>query len=380
MVLAYAHRDVGVSISTEFPEFVNGVLLKNAVEVLVVLERLFLLPGVALRYPLVDLRLFHDIVELFKGTLHVADDRQMSFLVLVDFRRVDIDVNDFGLGSKRFEFARHAVVEANAQSDQQVAFLNGPVRVRCTVHSQHVHRQRTIAGIGTQSHHGHGDRNAGLFYKCSQFLTGTGRDDSTTGVNHGTLGQLNRRRDLLDLFWPHLRERYQAIAGQVHCLVPVRNLRAQLHVFRHVNQNGTGTSGRRDVECLFNDTRQIGDIRTQVVMLGNAAANFYDGRFLKRILTDEVCWHLPGNGDHWDTVELRIGNRRNKVRGTRTTGREHNADFARRACITLSRKGTALLVTWKDGTKFVLVASQRLVHRHARSARIGKDDFHAVIH
>ena len=38
--------------------------------------------------------------------------------------------------------ARHAVVEADADSDQQVAIAHGPIRVDAAVHAQHVQRQR----------------------------------------------------------------------------------------------------------------------------------------------------------------------------------------------------------------------------------------------
>ena len=46
--------------------------------------------------------------------LYIADNRHVDTLVLADFSRVDIDMNDLCMGSKRIGFTGHAVIEPHA--------------------------------------------------------------------------------------------------------------------------------------------------------------------------------------------------------------------------------------------------------------------------
>ena len=50
--------------------------------------------------------------------LAIADDGNVRVDVLADLRRIDIDVNHFGMRSKPADVARHSVVEARAHRDK----------------------------------------------------------------------------------------------------------------------------------------------------------------------------------------------------------------------------------------------------------------------
>jgi hypothetical protein len=55
--------------------------------------------------------------------LHVAHDGQVGGAVLADLGRVDVEVDDLGVGSEGGEAAGDAVVEADAERDQQVGVV-----------------------------------------------------------------------------------------------------------------------------------------------------------------------------------------------------------------------------------------------------------------
>ena len=68
----------------------------------------------------------------------IGHHRQPCSLDLVDLRRVDVDVDDLAVLGELADLARHAVVEADAEGQQQVGFVDGIVGVNGAVHAEHV--------------------------------------------------------------------------------------------------------------------------------------------------------------------------------------------------------------------------------------------------
>ena len=57
--------------------------------------------------------------------------------ILSDFGVVDIQMDDLGLLGIRIQIARHTVVEAHPDGDQDVTFVRLPVRSYISMHTQH---------------------------------------------------------------------------------------------------------------------------------------------------------------------------------------------------------------------------------------------------
>ena len=87
---------------------------------------------------------------------------QVGRLVLVDLRRVDVDVHDLAVLGELADLAGDAVVEADAQGQQQVGLVDGVVGVDGAVHAEHLQAEEMLAGKAAQAvqRQGHGD--AGL--------------------------------------------------------------------------------------------------------------------------------------------------------------------------------------------------------------------------
>ena len=93
----------------------------------------------------------------------VADDRQVGGLVLVDLRRIDVDVDDLAVLGELAHLAGHAVVEADAEGQQQVGVVDGVVGVDGAVHAEHLQAEEMLAGEAAQAEQRQGDGNAGAF-------------------------------------------------------------------------------------------------------------------------------------------------------------------------------------------------------------------------
>jgi hypothetical protein len=87
----------------------------------------------------------------------------MRGLDLVEFGRIDVDVDDLCLRAETGHLARRPVVEAGANGDQQVALVEREVGAARPVHAEHAERQRVIDRHRAERHQGHDRRQAGLF-------------------------------------------------------------------------------------------------------------------------------------------------------------------------------------------------------------------------
>jgi hypothetical protein len=98
------------------------------------------------------------------------------------------------------------------------------------------------------------------------------------------------------------------------------------------------------VKRFAHDARQIVDVGHQVMVLGDAAADFDDRRFLKGVGADHRGLHLAGDGDQRNAVELGVGDAGDQVGGARSAGGHAHAGLAGAAGVALRGKTAPLLV------------------------------------
>ena len=148
LMLPHTRRDDRLPVVCLIPQFRDGMLLQNAIELLVVVERIFGLPLQALIdpggnffFPRTD-----DLLQFGQGVLDVADNRNVRGFVLVQLRGIDVDVHDLGMLGKRLQFAGHAIVKPHADRQQQITIAHGMVSIHAAMHAEHVERQ----GVGVR--------------------------------------------------------------------------------------------------------------------------------------------------------------------------------------------------------------------------------------
>ena len=99
---------------------------------------------------------------------HVADDRHVGVAVLGDLGRVDVGVDDLGLGRERRQLAGDPVVEAGAEGDEQVGLLQGGDGGDRAVHARHAEVQRVAVGDGAARHQRGHDGDLGQLDELAQ--------------------------------------------------------------------------------------------------------------------------------------------------------------------------------------------------------------------
>ena len=126
-------------------------------------------------------------------------DGDVSELVLVDLRSVDVDVDDPAVLGELAELAGDAVVEPDAEGQQQVGLVDGVIRVDRAVHAQHVEREVMVAGDRPQPVHGHRDGDARLGGELAQLFGRIRGDDAAAAIDDRPRAGLDRGQHLVDL-------------------------------------------------------------------------------------------------------------------------------------------------------------------------------------
>ena len=95
---------------------------------------------------------FERFVDALEDPLHVAHDGNIRRAILADLGGIDIHVDDFGVRRERGQAAGDAIVEADAERDQQVGLGHAHVGRVAAVHAGHADEVRMRAGQPAQPH------------------------------------------------------------------------------------------------------------------------------------------------------------------------------------------------------------------------------------
>ena len=110
--------------------------------------------------------------EVFEDFFEVADQGYVGADVLVDLGGVDLDVDLFCVLRVVGEVAGDAVVEAHAEGEEEVRFLDGVVDPRLAVHAHHAEGERMGGGKAAKAEQcggeGNGRRNADRCQSCNE--------------------------------------------------------------------------------------------------------------------------------------------------------------------------------------------------------------------
>ena len=246
LMLTHTHGDQRILVDRLLPELRDGSLRQDVFRVVLERQRILVPPFVDLLPPVIDLWLVgfgEAIANLGEKLLHVAHDGDVSFLVLVHLRWIDVDMDDLAVLGELIELAGHTIIEPHTQGDQQISLVDGEVRICRAVHAEHVQRLRIVAGEGSDTHHGCGDGNPRQASELGELVSCVRVNDTAADVEDGLLGAANGCQNAIDRFLRN-RLRLGFVPRKVHFGIPVDvpfEL-GQQNVLREVNQNRPGTS------------------------------------------------------------------------------------------------------------------------------------------
>ena len=116
--------------------------------------------------------LTHQLGQFGQSFLAIAKDSHVHLHVLVDFRRVNVHVDDFRLLGVCIEITRYTVIETHTYSNQDITFIGLYIRTEITVHTEHALVQRMIGRNGRKSQQSTSTRDVRLLQESLQLFLG----------------------------------------------------------------------------------------------------------------------------------------------------------------------------------------------------------------
>ena len=157
--------------------------------------------------------------------------------------------------AKAGKLAGDAVVEANAEGDEKIAFGHAHVGGVAAVHAGHADEVRMAGGEAAETHEGADGGEIGEFDEFGEFGGGVGGDDAAAGVDQGALGFPDQLGGAADLAGVAFGE--DLIAGQVDGVDRGVVAAGLENVLRDIDEHGTGAAAGGDVEGFVDDLRQF---------------------------------------------------------------------------------------------------------------------------
>ena len=239
----------------------------------------------------------------------LADDGDIGAAQFADFRGVDVEMDDPGVGRELGQLAGGAVVEPGADDDQQVAVLHRMVGGARAVHPQHPQHAWRMGRDGAQGVQGRNLRNAGRGDEGAQ--------GSCRAADLHPAADIDQRL---------LRSPDRGLGGGDGVVIDARRLvgngetvvvrsRLELHILGQIDQNRTGAARGGDMEGFLDRGGNLGGRADQDRMFHDRQGDAQDVDFLKGVSAHQALGDIAGDADDRHRIHHRIGDAGDQIGG-----------------------------------------------------------------
>ena len=284
----------------------------------------------------------HQLGQFCQGLLTITQYGHIYLHVLVDFRRVNVHVDNLGLLGVCIQVACHTVVETHTYGNQHITFVGLDIRAEVAVHPQHPLVQRMVGRNGRKSKQCTSARNVRFFQESNQFCLRITQFHSLTNQDKRLLGGIDQIGSMLE-FHP------VGIRNRVIATDKVKVNRFIIHHFHlcvlgKVKHHRTRTTALGDIESTSHRPSHIFRPTDLIAPFTDRLGYTHQIDFLKRIRTQERSSHLSRNHHNRRTVYHGIRHTRNRIGCPGATGYQAHTHLTRYTGKALSRMGSTLFV------------------------------------
>ena len=306
--------------------------------------------------------------ELAQHLARISRDGDVGGLDLVEFARVDLDVDDLRVFAKARGESGGAVVKTRADGHEQVGFVEDVIGAGRTVHPEHPKRKRVVARNGSQAHQRAGNRRADARGELQNKLPCVCRDDSAADVDDRALGLGDEARDARD----RLRRTALGLRGRAGLGPGFHLAQALKNVLGNIDDHRAGPPGFGDLERSRDHIEEFLGAHHHEAVFGDGEREPKRIDLLKGIGAEQRTGDLARDGHQRHAVELRICDGREQVRRARSRSAQADGGPARDASHSLRDEPRALFVPREDVPDGAVV--ERVVEGQDRAAgNAGKD-------
>ena len=193
-----------------------------------------------------------------------------------DSSRTAFEIRDIG---------DQTVLHPGAEINENLAVLQRVIRFQRSVHTGHAEELAVRPPESAKPHQGRNHGNPSQPGKPVHQFRGIRQHHAAAHKDQRT-GKVEKRVERLpDL--PHVTAGNRLIGRNIHFLGIVENAFLKLNILRNINQHGTRTAGRRDIEGFLDRFRQILHMTHKEIVLHAGTGNAHGIALLESIGADE---------------------------------------------------------------------------------------------
>ena len=262
-------------------------------------------------------------------------------------------MNNFCMLGKFTEFTRNTIIKTSTQRNDQVRFTHCHIGSVTSMHTKHRNKQLVIVAKCSSCHKCLNSRNTRFMHKVSYIICGICIDDTTTKIKKRSLGFGNGKHRFFDL--SRISFGYRLVCFKVNIEIIIKLGYLCCYILWNIYMYRTWTPTSGNVECLFENTRQIFRTCYKIIVLCTASANPYRIDFLKCIGTDKTHRYLTGNNDKRNGIHIGICKACYGIGKTGTRCNHSDTDSPTCFGIPFCRMNSCLLMACEDVLKLILL-------------------------
>ncbi len=298
--------------------------------------------------------------ELLEHLTGVAVYRGGGGDVLVKFRRINVDVYDFGIRGVGLHIARDAVVKSHSYRYYRVGAVGVDVGAYVAVHPQHALVEPVRRRHCRQSQKGCGYRNVAFFGKLGKLFLGIGYHHAVTRQNHGAFRGVYYVGGPLKIGVVDFG--IGDVGAYVVTLFVVELRESHLCVLGEVEHHRAGTACRCNVECSRYGRSYILGTAYLVAPFRDGLCDAHHIGFLEGVEAQEGGGHLTGDDHKRSAVHQRVAEAGDDIGSRRARGHYYNARASRDAGISLCGVCRALFMAHEHMLYLVLVVIEPVIY------------------
>ena len=296
--------------------------------------------------------------------------------VLVDLGGVEVDLDELGAAAELVGLEGHAVGEAGAHGEHDVAVVQGEVGGAAAVHAHHAEVERVVAVDDAGAHEAVGRRHAGLLHEGGKLFACAGSGHAAAEVHGRAFGVVDDLGGLGDGVHVEAGDIGVALGGGVG-----RELaEGGGDVLGDIHEHGALAAGLGDAEGFAQGVGEVLHVVDHEIVLGDGHGDARDVDFLEGVLAHEGGGHVAGDGHHGHGVHVGGGDAGDEVGGAGAAGGQYYAGAAGSTRVAVGRMGSTLFMSSDDMFDAVLIPVELIVQIQHSAAGVAEERIDALLH
>lgn len=267
MVMEKIGGDIGVEVNGKLIKKIDGILRNDEVFVRSIGKRIEREKKVDMKKKLgkwmnvrIEVERKKMEEDIIKKMREIEDDRKIEKKVIVDRRRIDIDMNFIGIRRERVEEEGDEVVEKRKEEKNEIEIMNGNVGLIGEVNEKNKEKVIEGGGIGEKKNKSGGDREIDDIEKIKKKKgrRGEGIDKEEERINERIYGIGEKKERIGNRIGIEV-EKWKVNCERWSLRRSIDEI-GEMNIIRNIEEEGEGKEGGWEMERLMKEERKVVEV------------------------------------------------------------------------------------------------------------------------